>query len=107
MDNNLGKRIRRFRKLKGLTLEDLGEKAGVCCKYVGEIERGIKTPTVTVLQKVASALDVHACVLLSSFSTEEGYLERFASINRILHGRDAETLEKINKILKIVFDEKY
>lgn len=101
--SNLGSRIRQLRKLKGLTLEDLGEKAGVCYKYVGEIERGMKTPTVTVLQKIASALDINAGTLLSSFSAEQRQLDGFASISRILHERDAETLEKINKILEIVF----
>jgi len=93
--------------VKGFTLEELGEKAGICCKYIGEIERGLKNPTVAVLQKIATALDIHAGILLSSFSAQEKDLDRLASINRILHGRDNETLDKINKILEIVFKDKF
>lgn len=103
---NFGARLRECRKLAELTQEELGARAGVSYKYIGEIERGMKTPTVTVLQNIASALDVHASMLLSSISAQEMNFEIFASINRILHGRDSETLEKINKILKIVFEEK-
>ena len=106
MDHCLGNRIRSLRKQKGLTLEKLGEKADICCKYIGEIERGVKTPTVTVLQKIASALEVHAGLLLSQASSDEKHFDSLASINIVLHGRDIETLNRINRILKIVFEEK-
>lgn len=86
-------------------MEELGEKAGVCCKYVGEIERGVKTPTVTVLQKIASALEVHIGFLLSSSELNNQHFNHIASINRILYGRDIETLIKINNILKMIFEK--
>jgi len=103
---HLGKKIRYCRKLKGVTLEELGEKANVCSKYIGEIERGEKTPSVTILQKIAIALEVHICFLLSSSEMEEQHFNYLASINRILYMRDIETLHKINEIFKIVFEEK-
>lgn len=41
----LGKRIRTLRRLKTLTQEELGEKAGLSYKFVGEIERGEVNPS--------------------------------------------------------------
>lgn len=101
-----GEKIRHCRKLKRVTIEELGEKAGVSYKYIGEIERGVKNPSVTVLQKIASALEVHTGFLLSSSEMEEQNFNYMASINSILYMRDTETLIKINEILKMVFEEK-
>lgn len=102
-----GEKIRNCRKLKKVTIEELGEKSGISYKYIGEIERGVKNPTVTVLQKIASALEVHTGFLLSSLEVEEQNFSYMASINRILYMRDTETLIKINEILKMIFKEEF
>ena len=56
----LGKRIRTLRKLKALTQEELGERAGLSYKFVGEIERGKVNPSLDSLVKIANALGVKA-----------------------------------------------
>jgi len=56
----LGKRIRTLRKLKALTQEELGEKAGLSYKFIGEIERGMVNLSLDSLVKIANALDVKA-----------------------------------------------
>jgi transcriptional regulator with XRE-family HTH domain len=53
----LGERIRIIRKANGLTQEELGEKAGLSYKFVGEIERGQVNPSLDTLVAIAKALD--------------------------------------------------
>lgn len=68
MDNELkgvGKRVRVLRKLKAFTQEELGEKAGLSYKFVGEIERGEVNPSLDSLIKIATALGVKVGDLFS------------------------------------------
>ena len=48
----------KHRKKADLSQEELAEKADIHPNYVGRIERGECTPTLTILLKVAKALDV-------------------------------------------------
>ena len=54
----LGKRIRDFRKQRGLSQEDLGWKAELHFTYIGAIERGEKNCSITTLEKVAKGLEI-------------------------------------------------
>jgi transcriptional regulator with XRE-family HTH domain len=55
--------LRARREAKGLTQEQLASRAGVALRTLQRAERGGK-PTVAVLQKLASALDVNVADLL-------------------------------------------
>lgn len=48
---NIGARIRYFRKLKGLSQEKLAWEAGINPAFLGELERGQKSPTLKTLEK--------------------------------------------------------
>jgi transcriptional regulator with XRE-family HTH domain len=54
----LGNGIRKYRRLEGLTQEELAERVELNPVYVGQIERGYKVPTVDVLLRIAKALKV-------------------------------------------------
>jgi transcriptional regulator with XRE-family HTH domain len=54
----VGQRIRSLRKEKGLSQEELGEKAGFHYTYMGGVERGEKNPSLDTLNKIAGALGV-------------------------------------------------
>jgi transcriptional regulator with XRE-family HTH domain len=54
----LGGRIRELRKKQHLTQEELARGSGVYFKFVGGIERGTVNPTLRVLKKIATALNV-------------------------------------------------
>jgi transcriptional regulator with XRE-family HTH domain len=56
--SNIGSRIRQLRKQRKLTQEELGEQTGVNYSYIGQIERGDKTPSLKTLIKIAEGLDV-------------------------------------------------
>ena len=62
--NTLGKRIKEARKKLKLTQEQLSEKANISNVYLGEIERGEKTPSIPVLIDLIEALNVSADYLL-------------------------------------------
>jgi transcriptional regulator with XRE-family HTH domain len=52
----VGERIKRFRLEKNMTLKDIEVKAHVSATHVSEIERGMTSPTVGALAKIAGAL---------------------------------------------------
>ena len=60
----LGKRIREARIEKGYTQQVLANEAGIGLMYLGEIERGVKMPSLSIFIKIVDALDVSADYVL-------------------------------------------
>ena len=56
--------MRRLRHDKDMTQEDVAERAGLSPRYIGSIERGKVSASVSILGKVADALDVDPCELI-------------------------------------------
>ncbi len=54
----LGERIRQFRQAKGISQEELAFKINSARNFIGCIERGEKSPSIYVLYKIATILDV-------------------------------------------------
>lgn len=54
----LGDRVRRFRKQRGLSQEELAHLASLHPTYIGQLERGEKNPTLETLSKITIALDI-------------------------------------------------
>ena len=59
-----GANVRRVRRERGMTLEALADAVGLAYSYVGEIERGMRNPTLGVVERVASVLQVSVSDLL-------------------------------------------
>jgi transcriptional regulator with XRE-family HTH domain len=55
----VGANVRRFRKERGLTQEQLSLEAGVDLRYLGGVERGENNPSVAMLGKLAAVLAIH------------------------------------------------
>lgn len=47
-----------LRRAKGWSQEELADRAGLHRTYVSGVERGVRNPTVTVLDRIACALEV-------------------------------------------------
>jgi len=60
----VGLNIRRLRKEKGWSQEDLAFEIGLHRTYISGVERGIRNPTVVILDKIARKLEVEAADLL-------------------------------------------
>ncbi len=54
----LGERIRKLRKEKGMSQEKFADESGVERSYMGAIERGERNPTFIKLYMIAKALKV-------------------------------------------------
>ncbi|SDC82570.1 MULTISPECIES: helix-turn-helix domain-containing protein [unclassified Candidatus Frackibacter] len=54
----LGKRIREFRKERGLTLKELSKKIGISYSFLSAIERNIKKPSLTTIKQIAETLNI-------------------------------------------------
>src|SRR5687768_11776718 len=54
---SIGPKIRRLRQLKGLSLQQLGERSDISAAAIHKIERNGMVPTITTLMKLAVALN--------------------------------------------------
>jgi transcriptional regulator with XRE-family HTH domain len=61
----VGLNVRKFRGELGLSQEQLAFEAGLHRTYINGVERGVRNPTVTVLEQIATALGIPAGRLLN------------------------------------------
>ena len=80
-----GKRVREARNKAHFTQEVLAEKVDIAVTYLGEIERGEKTPSLDVLINLAESLEV-SCDYLLRDSVEAGTIYIEADVSRKLSG---------------------
>jgi len=59
-----GAQVRKLRKERGMTQEQLADAAGIERSYMGTIERGERNPTLLKVYRIAKALKVSAGQLL-------------------------------------------
>ena len=60
----LGLNLKRLREEQGFSQEGFADHCGLHRTYISGIERGVRNPTVLVLDKIAKALRVRAGALL-------------------------------------------
>jgi len=61
----LGQRIRHFRTLRGMTLDDLGGAVSVAGSQLSLMENGKREPRLSLLTRIADVLDIQVADLLS------------------------------------------
>jgi len=97
----LAARIRFLRKEKHWTQEQLGDKAGLTYKFVGQIERGEVSPTLDSLDKLAKAFGLTVGELLSFPKKGPGKTKE--EIFHELSKGELETVQKAVEILAQLF----
>jgi transcriptional regulator with XRE-family HTH domain len=65
----VGANIRRLRKAKGLTQEQLAHEADMAMRYVAGVERGEENPSLKFLVKIAQVLGAEPATLLTRVDT--------------------------------------
>ena len=91
----LASNIRKFRKMRHLTQEQLAEKAGTSTTYIGTIEIGRKFPSPKMIDKIAEALEIES---LQLFQTGENfYIEQN---QKDMNGLKKELLNNIKKVVE-------
>lgn len=61
----LSTNLRRIRNETGRTQEEMAHRLGISARYLGSIERGKVSPSVTLLGRFADALSVSASDLIT------------------------------------------
>ena len=65
----LGLNLKKLREEQGFSQESFADHCGLHRTYISGIERGVRNPTVVILDKIARALKVPAGVLLDDAKT--------------------------------------
>lgn len=53
-----GKRLRALREERGWSQEEFADRAGLHRTYVSAVERGVRNPTLSVLERIAKAMGI-------------------------------------------------
>jgi len=106
LKKELGEKIKRIRKQRGYTQEELAEKIDISARNLSNIELGISFPKPETLEKFLKAMDISTQTLFSndSIKTDEELLNSInCYINSVKHNH--KVLETIYKILKDLVEE--
>lgn len=63
---NVSRNLKRIRKSKKMSLDDVSKQTGISKSMLGQIERGVSSPTVETLGKIVSGLRISFNSLISS-----------------------------------------
>lgn len=102
----VGKRIRKARKAKNLTLEELAERCGLHPAYIGQLERGVKNASLYTLEKIACALELSLTDLVgnSDIVTETAKTNIPADCRSIICTLPPQSHELIYALLKQIIN---
>lgn len=96
-DTNVGQDIRALRNARKLTLQVMAEGLGKSVGWLSQVERGLSTPTVDDLQKIARQLEVPMSIffgIAEAPAGEQGRIVR-AAARREIGERDAGLIETL------------
>jgi len=99
----LGKRIRSLRLSKGWTQQELGEKADISYKFLGEIERGKQNPSFVMLVKIADAFKIELIELCRFTHEISSRNELEKEITRIIENSSDDELRQYVLLLRALF----
>lgn len=97
----IGRRIQELRKEQGLSQEKFAEKADISPNYLSRIECGKENPTLDMLIKLASALEIEMWEMFD-FGHVEGYKELKEAIQNIARTADEPTLRLALKVIRAI-----
>lgn len=99
-------RIRYYRRQKGMSQEEVALKAGLNPAFFGQVERGLKCPTVDTLYKIAAAMSIPLPELVrfesAAVTTEEtiGRLKDIAA--RIPADKADQTFQLLDSLVDLL-----
>jgi transcriptional regulator with XRE-family HTH domain len=98
----VGERVTALREHQALSQAELARRAGIAASHVNSIERGLRAPTINVLEKLATGLRVP----ITAFFDEEPRPAPTRSekvwfeVMNMLRDRDAEYLRAVRGLLQ-------
>lgn len=100
----VGARIKYLRRMKEISQEELALKAGINPAYFGQVERGLKCPTVDTIYKIAKAMDVSPAEFLRSEELQDFSEDQVKRLQCLLSRVPAEKLEQVLQIVESITD---
>lgn len=101
---SVGERIRYYRMLRGMSQEALALEANINAAFVGHLERGLKSPTVTTLEKITDALNITMEELFSEDLAARGRMTRkyvaLEHLEYLLRGLSEQETEQMAAIMQ-------
>jgi transcriptional regulator with XRE-family HTH domain len=97
----IGKRIQELRKATGLSQEKLAEKADISSTYLSRIECGRENPTLDMLIKLASALEVEMWEMFD-FGHLVNHKKLKESLQNFTKTTDEPTLRLALKVIRAI-----
>lgn len=67
----LGINVKKIREAKNWSQDTLSDKSGLHRTYISGIERGVRNPTVGIIELLANALEVHISTLFNDPKKED------------------------------------
>jgi transcriptional regulator with XRE-family HTH domain len=74
-DEDVGRNLRRRRKILGLTLMQVAERTGLSATFISQVERGRYRPSVPTLHRLADAMGTNAYSLMVPYSESSTRIE--------------------------------
>ncbi len=107
----VGLTIRQCRKNRGMTVEQLANKANVSIKFIGDVERGQKMPSINTFIKIVNALDVSFDYVLSQDVVPQS-LKLYLFTDLFLHAANItcsllKYIKNPSRIIKIFLNRNY
>ncbi len=99
-NKDLGNRIRKIRKEKYMTQFTLAEEIGVSPNFLGDVERGVKSPSLETIVCIANVLDVSLDFLLFDSLNHTGIKE---NSDMYLTDKQMNILKGVVKTIKDAF----
>lgn len=93
-------RIKQFRYARSMSQEELAFRANLNPAYYGQVERGLKCPTIDTLYKIAKALDIPPSELLRSDALPGYRADRGQRLKELLARVPEDKLDQVYKILE-------
>lgn len=89
---DIGQRIRRLRKARKMTLEELARATDLSQPFISQIERDIKTPSIGTLYRICNALSVTLAEFFSADIELAPDVERLVAVAQRLTPQQRELL---------------
>ena len=98
-------RIKYLRLMKSISQEDLALQAEINPAYFGQVERGLKCPTIDTLYKIAKALEISLSELLridAHISTVNQDRRLLEVMSRIPEGKREQVLKILEDLIPLL-----
>lgn len=102
-DKAFGKYVKRLREARGMTQEQLAERAGLAADTIRRLEYTDFSPSLRTLRKLCKALGISVGTLFSGFEMSEAE-PSYEELTMLLRGQQPRTLKVILRLSRSLIE---